>query len=148
MTKYCAVYGCQITCGMKGRSFYRLPLKDPKLLDAWIQRLRTPLIPRNSNTRVCSRHWHDGKRKSFTNPPAHWNPDKIKSSRRRFCRNRKGPPSDSGEPPTDRARSRKGDIDSWVSGYCRPYCLQTHLSSVRDHALSWASCNVVRSSMV
>ena len=36
----------------------------------------------NRNTRVCSRHWQDGKRKSFDDLPYHWNPTKIPKSRK------------------------------------------------------------------
>ena len=37
--------------------FYRLPLKKPKLLKIWLQRIRCESIPINEYTRVCSDHF-------------------------------------------------------------------------------------------
>ena len=85
--KSCAVFGCNSKSGKtsgRGVSFYRLPLKDKdkQLLDVWVARLRTPSMPLNKNTRVCSRHWQDNCRKSFHDPPNHWDPKCVAKTRK------------------------------------------------------------------
>ena len=46
--------------------FYRLPLKNKKLLKAWLTRIRCESIPVNNSTRICSDHF-EGKRKKGKN---------------------------------------------------------------------------------
>lgn len=101
MPKSCAVFGCSSYVGKKGCepvSFYRLPLRNPKLLDAWVHRLRTPSIPRNGSTRVCSLHWQDGKRKAFDDLPANRNPTLVGTSRRSLERRHSTTAVDTAEP--------------------------------------------------
>ena len=58
MVNSCAVPLCTNRCkpGSDIR-FYRLPLKKPKLLKIWLQRIRCESIPVNEYTRVCSAHF-------------------------------------------------------------------------------------------
>lgn len=58
MVNSCAVPYCtnQYSCESDFR-FYRLPLKNPKLLKEWLRRIRCKRIPVNEFTRVCSEHF-------------------------------------------------------------------------------------------
>ena len=51
--------------------FYRLPLKKPKLLKIWMQRIRCESIPVKECTRVCSAH--------FSGSPKRLGPNDIPS---------------------------------------------------------------------
>ena len=73
MTKSCVVFSCSNRAGKKGcenLSFYRLPLKNKKLLRAWLGRMRTESVRVNSNSRVCSAHFEGGKKSDASDVPS------------------------------------------------------------------------------
>ncbi len=73
MTKSCVVYGCHNYAGKTdcaGLSFYRLPLKNKKLLRAWLLRMRTDSVRVNTNSRVCSAHFEGGRKSGLQDIPS------------------------------------------------------------------------------
>ena len=84
MMKSCVVFSCSNRAGKKGcenLSFYRLPVKNKKLLRAWLGRMRTESVRVNSNSRVCSAHFEGGKKSDASDVPSIF-PWTIKSKRK------------------------------------------------------------------
>ena len=58
MVNFCVVPGCSKRSNReKDLSYYRLPLKDKKLLQIWIYKIGRKNLPLNGNSRVCSEHF-------------------------------------------------------------------------------------------
>ena len=73
MTKSCAVFGCHSRSGKpgcEGVAFYRLPMRDNKLLRIWLKRLRTESLRVNKNTRICSLHFEGGRKSGPNDIPS------------------------------------------------------------------------------
>ena len=58
MVNFCVVPGCSNRSNReKDLSYYRLPLKDKKLLQVWVHKIGRKSLPLNGNSRVCSQHF-------------------------------------------------------------------------------------------
>ena len=58
MVNFCVVPGCSNRSNReKDLSYYRLPLKDKKLLQVWVHKIGRKNLPLNGNSRVCSQHF-------------------------------------------------------------------------------------------
>ena len=103
--------------------FYRLPLKKPKLLKIWLQRIRCESIPVNEYTRVCSAHFSfGGKPKKRLGPediPSEFAWTKAKPQRpTRRWRNKQDNKYDYSEAPgsvTTKEKSSIASVSSVVS---------------------------------
>ena len=60
MPSYCSVYGCSCSSSKnQDLSFFLYPLKNEKLLKAWIARVRREGFTPTSTSYVCSRHFNE-----------------------------------------------------------------------------------------
>ena len=62
MVHFCCVPGCSNENHRESNlSYFRLPLKQKKLLKSWIHRIGRKNLPINGETRVCSKHFVNAK---------------------------------------------------------------------------------------
>lgn len=92
MPKTCCVFGCSSRGGRDRVKFYRLPLRNPALLQLWIQKMRTETVRVNTNTRVCSKHFVGGEKNGPNDIPSVF-PWRDETPRRRPPRERSDLPS-------------------------------------------------------
>ena len=72
MPHHCIVPKCSHKSGKpesKGVSFYRLPLKNKKLLKQWLIKIRRENTPLTQHSRVCSVHFKGGKKSGKNDVP-------------------------------------------------------------------------------
>lgn len=74
MGKFCAAYGCsnlstKSTTKEKGISFFKFPLKNKKILNEWMKRIRRENFTPNAHSTLCSENFleSDFNYQNFTN---------------------------------------------------------------------------------
>ena len=149
MTKSCVVFGCHNRAGKpgcEGLSFYRLLLKNKKLLKAWLARMRTDSVRVNENSSVCSAHFEGGKKQGVNDVPSIF-PWTVRVARKAPARRT----ADSSR--TDDAETSSIDLSLPEQGACdhgasfEPLAESSTQERVEESQLEFVESSVVMESM-